>query len=231
MPDARTGKKPFAARRNFGLEEGVVFMMKRVFAVLAFAVALSGGVAVAVEEPKFHVSVHEGAFEVRDYPALVAAEVEVGGTREEASNAGFRLLAGYIFGGNTRRESIAMTAPVVQAPAASQKIPMTAPVIQTGNAGAWTVRFIMPEGSTLQSLPTPNNPQVKLITLPPQRFAVVRFSGLAGQADVVQRTETLRAFIGRRGLTAAGPPSLARYNPPWTLWFMRRNEVMIPLAS
>lgn len=185
----------------------------------------------AVEEPKFQVSVHEGAFEVRDYPALVAAEVEVSGSREEAANAGFRLLAGYIFGGNTRRESIAMTAPVVQAPTSSQKIPMTAPVIQTGNAGAWTVRFIMPEGATLQSLPMPNNPQVKLVALAPQRFAVVRFSGLAGQADVAQRTETLRAFIARRGLTAAGPPSLARYNPPWTLWFMRRNEVMIPLAS
>jgi len=184
----------------------------------------------AVEEPKFQVSVREDAFEVRDYPALVAAEVQVGGSREEASNAGFRLLAAYIFGGNTRRESIAMTAPVVQAPV-SQNVPMTAPVIQSGEAGAWTVRFIMPEGSTLQSLPTPNDPKVRLLELAPQRFAVVRFSGLAGAKDVERHTQELRAFMTRRDLNASGSPSLARYNPPWTLWFMRRNEVMIPLAT
>ncbi len=204
--------------------------MKQVFAVLAFFIGLSGGVAMAVEEPKFRVSIEEGAFEVRDYPALIAAEVDVGGSRDQASNDGFRLLARYIFGGNTRKESIAMTAPVVQAPV-SQNIPMTAPVIQTGEAGAWTVRFIMPEGSTLQSLPTPNDPKVRLVTLAPQRFAVVRFSGLAGARDVARRTEELRAFVTKRGLMASGPPALARYDPPWTLWFMRRNEVMIPLAA
>jgi hypothetical protein len=204
--------------------------MKQVFAVLAFVIALSGGVAMAAEEPKFRVTMEDGAFEVRDYPGLVAAEVDVGGSRDEASNAGFRLLARYIFGGNTRKESIAMTAPVVQAPA-SQNLAMTAPVTQTGQSGAWTVRFIMPAGSTLQALPTPNDPKVRLVDLAPQRFAVVRFSGLASVKDVAERTEELRVFMTRKGLTASGPSALARYDPPWTLWFMRRNEVMIPLAA
>ena len=105
----------------------------------------------ATEEPAFTASLKEGNFEVRNYPALVAAQVSVSGTRDEASNAGFKLLAGYIFGGNTRKQSIAMTAPVVQAQAGSETIAMTAPVIQTGvagQAGAWTVRFIMPSAYT-----------------------------------------------------------------------------------
>ncbi len=186
----------------------------------------------ATEEPAFVVSMKEGAFEVRNYPALVVAQVTVNGTRDEASNAGFKLLAGYIFGGNTRKQSIAMTAPVVQAPSANEKIAMTAPVLQTnvpGQADAWTVRFIMPKEYTLDTLPTPNDAKVQLMTLPPARFAAVTFSGLAREGDVAQRTAELNTYMASHALQAAGPPALARYNPPWTPWFMRRNEVLIAL--
>jgi hypothetical protein len=203
--------------------------MKSVFLGLLCALFLFGGVAMATEEPAFVLAAHEGDFEVRDYPALVAAEVSVTGSRDEAANAGFRLLAGYIFGGNTRRQSIAMTAPVVQARPTSETIAMTAPVTQTGGAGAWVVRFVMPSTYTLETLPTPNDARVRLIPVPAARYAVVRFSGLAQPADVERRTATLRAFIERRGLRAIGAASLARYDPPWTLWFMRRNEVWIPI--
>ena len=181
----------------------------------------------ATEEPAFVVAVHEGEFEVRDYPALVAAEVSVSGNRDEAANAGFRLLAGYIFGGNTRRQSIAMTAPVVQQRSNSEPIAMTAPVMQSGGAGAWVIRFVMPSAYTLETLPMPNDARVHLIPVPAARYAVVRFSGLAQPADVERRTATLRVFMERQRLRAIGPPSLARYNPPWTLWFLRRNEVWI----
>lgn len=187
----------------------------------------------ATEEPAFTVTMKEGAFEVRSYPALVAAQVNLMGTRGEASNAGFKLLAGYIFGGNTRKQSIAMTAPVVQLPTGSEKIAMTAPVIQTpmpGQSGAWTVRFIMPKEYTLDTLPTPNDPQVQLMLLPPTRFAVVTFSGLAREDDVALRTAELGAFAASHALQVVGPPSLARYNPPWTPWFMRRNEVLVALT-
>lgn len=200
----------------------------------AFALLLSfGKIAMATEEPAFTASLKEGAFEVRNYPALVAAEVSVRGAHDQASNEGFKLLAGYIFGGNTRKQSIAMTAPVVQTPAGGEKIAMTAPVIQSGVAGqadAWIVRFIMPAQYTLDTLPTPNDPKVQLVALPPARFAAVTFSGLAWEADVALRTAELNTYMANNALRALGPPALARYNPPWTPWFMRRNEVLIPIA-
>jgi len=189
-----------------------------------------GGKAMAVDEPAFRVIEADGAFEVRDYPALVVAEVTVTGTQDEAGNRGFRLLAGYIFGGNSRKQSIAMTAPVVQNQSSGEKIPMTAPVVQSEQAGSWTVRFIMPRGASLESLPTPTEPRVRLVALAPSRVAVVRFSGLAFASDVAAKTEELRAYIARHHWSALGPPLLARYNPPWTLWFLRRNEVMIPIS-
>lgn len=185
----------------------------------------------ATEEPAFSTVFQEGEFEVRDYPALLAAEVSVSGSRDEAANAGFRLLAAYIFGGNTRRQSIAMTAPVVQQGDTGEAIAMTAPVTQSGGDGAWVVRFVMPSKYTLETLPMPNEARVRLVPVPAQRFAVVRFSGLARPADVELRTATLRAFLARRELSASGPASLARYDPPWTPWFMRRNEVWIPVSS
>jgi len=192
------------------------------------SLALSGSPALAVEEPAFKTVLKEGSFEIRDYPAVVAAEVSVTGGQREASSKGFRLLAGYIFGGNKRRQSIAMTAPVVQR-LNSEKIAMTAPVTQIERAGSWTVRFTMPRGYTLETLPEPNDPKVSLRRLPAERFAVIRFSGLAGKADVDAKTIELLAAAKAHHLRAIGPVSLARYNPPWTLWFMRRNEVMVPV--
>ncbi len=203
-------------------------MMRILLGALA-ALALSGNHAMAVEEPSFRIAVREGAFEIRDYPALVVAEVVVTGEQKEAASRGFRLLASYIFGGNKKRQDIAMTAPVVQE-RSSEKIAMTAPVTQTEDAGTWTVRFTMPSAYSLEALPEPNDPRVQLITLAPTRFAVLQFSGLARPDDVAARTAELAAVVQARGLRVLGPSSLAQYNPPWTPWFMRRNEVMFPVA-
>lgn len=204
-------------------------MRNGIFGLLC-ALFVFGGVAMATEEPSFTVAVHEGDFEVRDYPALVVAEVSVSGSRDEASSAGFRLLAAYIFGGNTRRQNIAMTAPVLQERASGESIAMTAPVTQSGGDGAWVVRFTMPATYALESLPAPNDARVRLVSVPPQRHAVVRFSGLARPDEVDRRTGALRTFIEQQHLSATGAPSLARYDPPWTLWFMRRNEVWIRIT-
>ena len=190
---------------------------------------ITGGPAMATEEPPFAVEMRSGNCEIRQYPQLVAAEVVVEGSAAEATNSGFRMLAGYIFGGNTRRQSIAMTAPVIQAPSRGQSIAMTAPVLQVANGNAWTIRFVMPREHSLASLPIPNDQRVHLKTLPPARYAVIRFSGLTGTRAVEQRTRELRAFLVAHNLAASGPPQLARYDPPWTPWFMRRNEVLIPL--
>ena len=203
--------------------------LKHLVLTAALTTAFMGTDAMAVEEPAFKAVLQEGAFEVRDYPPLVVAEVTVSGDQKEAASKGFRLLAGYIFGGNTRRQSLAMTAPVAQAQT-SEKIAMTAPVTQIKAANAWVVRFTMPKGYSLDTLPQPNDPQVKLRALPASRFAVLQFSGLAGKDDVSAKTAELQERIAKHKLRPTGPVSLAQYNPPWTLWFMRRNEVMIEVA-
>jgi hypothetical protein len=180
----------------------------------------------ATEEPNYAVFLHEGACEVRDYPAAVVAEVSVAGDQSAAARKGFRLLAGYIFGGNRARQSIAMTAPVALEPT-GETIAMTAPVTQTRSDGAWIVRFTMPAAYSLEALPEPNDPAVKLRAVAPARFAAIRFSGLVSGAKFEARTAELLAFVEAHHLRAVGSASLAQYNPPWTLWFMRRNEVMI----
>ncbi len=196
---------------------------------LLLGVSLKGSPALAIEEPKFTVALQQGAFEVRDYAGTIVAEVTVAGDQKAAARQGFRLLAGYIFGGNTKRQSIAMTAPVSQKPT-SETIAMTAPVSQVPTDGGWVVRFTMPSAYTLTTLPEPNDQRVRLKAVPPARFAVVRFSGYANEAMVKAKTAELEAFVKQRHLKATGPAWLAQYNPPWTLWFMRRNEVMLPLA-
>lgn len=209
---------------------GQMNIMKSLHCALMLGLSLLGACAVATEEPSFTVSLAKGDCEVRDYPALVVAEVSVAGDRKEAASTGFRLLAGYIFGGNTTKQKIAMTAPVVQAAVGGEKIAMTAPVLQSGGNGNWVVRFIMPRGSTLETLPVPNNPKVQLQAVEPARMAVVRFAGLARQSAIAANTDILLGFIKAQHLYPIGAPSLAQYDPPWTLWFLRRNELMIPIA-
>ena len=179
--------------------------------------------------PDYIVTLQDGASEIRDYPALVAAEVTVGGDRSTAVRSGFRLLAGYIFGGNNGGTSIAMTAPVVQRPLPGTRIAMTAPVMQTQTGDDWTIQFMMPSGWTLETLPKPNNAQVHLCAVAPRRVAAQRFSGLGGEAEIRRQTIHLNAFLHHYHLKAAGVPELARYDPPWQPWFLRRNEILIEL--
>jgi hypothetical protein len=193
-------------------------------------VILAGGRAMAVEEPAYRTVLKDGAFEVREYPRLLAAEVTVPGGQRDAASRGFRLLAGYIFGGNAGERKIAMTAPVAQHPT-GETIPMTGPVTQTRDADRWVVRFTMPSTyQTLDSLPKPNDPRVVLREIPPARVAVLRFSGWAWRSDVEAKNGALLAAVAAHHLHATGPVTLAQYNPPWTLWFMRRNELMVALT-
>jgi hypothetical protein len=195
------------------------------------AAAAWASIAMAVEEPKFTRVLRDGDFELRDYPALVVAETSVSGAQKEAASKGFRVLAGYIFGGNQGQQDIAMTAPVAQTQATGEKIAMTAPVAQTQRqAGHWVVRFTMPSEYSLSTLPRPTDPRVVLRATPPARFAVLRFSGLARPGTVEAKSKDLLMRLTAQGLRALGPVSLAQYNPPWTPWFMRRNEVMVEVA-
>ena len=206
-------------------------MIQKILLCTLLLLSTLTGIAMATEEPSYTSILQDAPFEIREYPSLIAAEVTVSGERSDAVSAGFRLLAGYIFGGNTRKQSIAMTAPVTQNEAPNEKIAMTAPVMQSPDPAGWIIRFIMPASYTLETLPTPNDPKVRLVALPPKRLAVVRFSGLVDDNDVEQQTTLLRAFVAQQKLTSVGTPSLARYDPPWTLWFLRRNEIMLEVTS
>jgi hypothetical protein len=194
------------------------------FRLLALCgLCLVAGPAAAAEEPPYSVVLHEGSFEIRDYPALALAEVTAPGGRNSAAYSGFRTLAGYIFGGNARRQSIEMTAPVIESRPGA-----TGP---SSEPQGWVISFVMPRGLSLEALPKPNDKSVTLRQSRPTRFAVVRFAGLAGDDSVAAETAELKAFLAAKGLNPIGPPVIAQYDPPWTLWFMRRNEIMIPVGG
>jgi hypothetical protein len=182
-----------------------------------------------VEQAKYTVVESQGNIQIRDYAPMIVAEAEVIGERKEAINQGFRIIADYIFGNNVPKRNVAMTAPVIQQPA--EKIAMTAPVTHEGVAGSWKVSFVMPANYTMDTLPKPNNNAVKLEKVPGKRFAVIRFSGLAGEDSLKKHTDGLNAFIKNKKLDPLSQPTYAFFNPPWTLPFLRRNEVMIEIAK
>lgn len=194
----------------------------------AIAAAAAGPLMSRVEQPDYTIIETQGSIEIRDYAPMIAAETSVEGERTAAIGEGFRRIAGYIFGDNAPREQIAMTAPVQQQK--GSKIAMTAPVQQQGANGTWSVRFIMPKQWTMETLPAPTDTRVKLVPMPARRFAVIRFSGSADQAELDAKTSELLAFVRGRNLEPQGEPLYAFYNPPWTLPFFKRNEVMLEIT-
>lgn len=206
-------------------------MKKPIIWLLAITVILAallwGPIMSNVEQARYDVFETHGAIEIRDYAPMIVAEVSVTGDREKAISDGFRLIADYIFGNNISSQEVAMTAPVIQQP--SEKIAMTAPVIQQGDEGLWVVRFVMPSAYTMQTLPKPNNSEVILKEIAGKRFVVIRFSGLARDKSLEAHTKELEAFILENNLQTVSEPTYAFFNPPWTVPFLRRNEVMIEI--
>ena len=214
--------------------------------VLLTSTLLISGAAMATEEPNYTILSQTEDFELRRYESQLVAQTWVSGDQNTASRTGFKILADYIFGNNTapsgESSKISMTAPVAMqfevkqsenknGDNESQKIAMTAPVSikqeQQQNDGKWRVQFTMPSQYTMQTLPKPNNPDITIIEVPPQTYGVIKFSGLAGTEKVAAKTSELQSWMQTKNLAVTGTPELARYNPPWTLPFMRRNEVMI----
>jgi hypothetical protein len=188
------------------------------------------GTTMAIEEPKYTLTEESGEFELRAYAPMIVAETMVSGSLGKASNAGFRLIADYIFGNNISRaggnEKISMTAPVTVEPK-SEKINMTAPVSAEKAGEQWRIHFVMPSQYSLETLPTPNNPAVTLREVSASNYAVIRFSGFVGEGKTAEKTAELMEWLENKGIGPIGKPQLARYNPPWTLPFFRRNEVMV----
>ncbi|MDE2606128.1 MAG: heme-binding protein [Burkholderiales bacterium] len=193
---------------------------------MALATAHTG--AMAIEEPTYQVVRRLDGVEVRQYAPYVVAQVRVDGSADEAGRQAFPILAGYIFGKNKGERKLEMTAPVTQAPV-PVKMAMTAPVTQTAANGGYIVQFVLPREVTLATAPAPLDPRVELREVPGARVAVIRYSGFWSQSNYEEHLEKLEAALRAAGLAWSGEPVLARYNPPFTPWFLRRNEVWLQL--
>lgn len=196
---------------------------------IASLFAFSGS-SMAIEKAKYQVLESAKNFELRQYAPRIVAETMVEGKFKEVGNKGFRLLYDYISGSNVRKQSISMTAPVTQE-AASEKIAMTAPVNQESAGEKWRITFLMPLEYTLESLPQPLDKRIKLKQEPGSLMAAIQYSGTWSQKRYEEKKALLEVEIERRGLKPVGVPVWARYDPPFMPWFLRRNEVLIPVEQ
>ncbi len=198
---------------------------------ITMAIALAGfGVkeTTAIEEASYKVVKKDREFEIRDYEPHILAETVVEGDFEKAGSRAFKMLFQYISGDNRSRSKVAMTAPVAQEPM-GEKMKMTSPVGQRRVQEEWVISFMMPGSYTLETLPEPVNPWVTLRQVPARRMATIRYSGVWSEKSYLLHKQKLEAWIHSEGLTRAGDPVWARYNPPFMLWFLRRNEILIPV--
>ena len=200
--------------------------MRRILLLLSvFAMPL---ISHAIEEPEHDVIKSFDRVELRRYAPYVVAEVVLDGSAEDAGNRAFPILAGYIFGKNKGEKQFAMTAPVTQT-AVPARMDMTAPVTQSAVAGGMRVQFVLPKGVTLATAPEPIDPRVQLREVPAGTWAVIRYSGSWSQANYLEHLDALKAALQTAGVATQGEPVLARYNAPFTPWFMRRNEIWLAL--
>lgn len=188
------------------------------------------GVRTGTAEPSFTVQRRVHGVDIRRYGPRIAAETTIDADEEKARNEGFRRLAGYIFGGNTAKSKIAMTAPVAQQQ--GEKIAMTAPVAAArDDRGQWVIRFFTPAEYTMDTLPTPNDDRVRLVDVPAETVAVLRYSGIASPAAVASHSEELLTTLRDNGFEPRGKPFSWFYDPPWTIPFRRRNEVVVGVEN
>ena len=211
------------------LEKAVMLNSMRIIHAAA-VIVLGATDAMAIEEASYEVVEKDGRFEVRDYAPHILAETIVDGDREEAGGKAFRRLFRYISGENRSREKVAMTAPVSQEPR-GEEIKMTAPVGQQRVEGQWAISFMMPSTYTLESLPEPKDQSISLRQVPARRMAAVRYSGFWSEKSYRRHRQALESWIHDAGLTVVGEAVWARYNPPFTPWFLRRNEILIPVDA
>jgi hypothetical protein len=208
------------------VSEPLISLIVRIILVLGLTFT---GTAMAIEEPRYSVLENTPPFELRSYEPMIVAEVQVDGDLDTASRQGFQLIAAYIFGKNQVNDGADNSAPIIieERPSKSAKIAMTAPVIVENNAERWTVSFVMPAEYTLATLPKPLDPRVQIKTLPAVKKAVIQFTGFYNSQKVTEKTIELEGWIRGNNLQAIGSPQFARYDPPWTLPFFRRNEILI----
>ena len=209
--------------------------------VIGIGLLIMSGSASATEKPDYTVIKTDGNFEIREYPSMILAEVTVEGDRRTANTRGFRKLAAFIFGDNQSQNKVAMTTPVMSKP---EKIKMTSPVVSSPvitdmtspvtrsleEEGRWTVNFMMPNKYTMETLPKPNDPDIRIFKSEPCRTVSIRFNGNNSTKNIVKNETKLRAYIDEQELVVSGTPEYAGYDAPWVPALMKRNEVHFRLA-
>ncbi len=206
----------------------------RAFMILLSALWLAGcsvfGDRSSYEAPDYTVLENIGPdTEVRQYAPRLVAEATVDNQEPDAGrNAAFRLLFDYVSGNNQAAESISMTVPVETL--AGEKIAMTVPVEASKASGTMSMRFFFPGGHTRQNAPQPLDPRVKILELPETVAAVRTYTGSTGEQHLIGEQATLLSQLEGTAWRAAGEPSALFYDPPWTLWFLRRNEAVVPVT-
>ncbi|MGB1350767.1 MAG: SOUL family heme-binding protein [Luminiphilus sp.] len=181
---------------------------------VVFVAALFVSTTSAIEEPTYSLvtSWESPDIEIRDYDSRILATTRM----TEGQNSGFRVLAGYIFGGNENEQEIAMTAPVQRTMPGEQEAEMA---------------FVVPRAYSMEELPTPDDSRVEFREEPAYRAAVIRFSGWVNDKKAERYWQTLIAFLEEQGIQPVGDPTLNQYNPPWTPPFMRRNEIIVAVVA
>jgi hypothetical protein len=203
--------------------------MKRTLSVIVAALALAGP-AMALEEPRYEVVRSTSDFELREYPAYAVVETATDGDPDAARNAAFDRLFKYISGNNRAQQKIEMTLPVVVKPAG--KIEMTAPVVTRLGEGSGTLmQFVLPSRFDASKAPQPTDPAVRVRDVAAQSIAARRYSGRPSESNYRENEAKLLASLQGAGLVPTDVPRLAVYNPPFTPWFMRRNEVLVPVEA
>ncbi len=184
----------------------------------------------ALEEPKYSVLKEYENFEIRNYDSYLVAEVDIEGSYNKTGNEAFRILAGYIFGDNQSSTKMNMTAPVEsEAIQPSERMNMTAPVFSNKNVNGYTYRFVMESKYTQETLPVPNNSKIRITEIKDRVMAVISFSGRWSQKNFEKHEQILVNDLKNEGIGVASEAIYARYNAPFTPWFLRRNEIMFEI--
>ena len=211
-------------------------MKKKIFvttilllSVLAFGAAMIGPIMSNVEVPAYKILKKEQNIEIRQYPPLIIAEVKTAGSRQASISDGFRILADFIFGNNEGEKQLSMNGPITQQEGI--KIAMTAPVQQEKTDAEWAISFIMPSKFSIDTIPNPINDRIKIIQIPSKRYAVITFSGRSTEENLTKHTNELGKYMNGSSYSKVGNAKYAFYNPPWTLPFLRRNEVQFELTE
>jgi len=182
----------------------------------------------SASEPKYQILVDSDKIEIRQYPPMVVAQTVVNTDYKDSSSQGFNRLAGYIFGNNKNKQKMSMTAPVFQEQEFSI-MDMTVPVIQQKTQKVWLMAFVLPQNYTVSSAPTPLDSAVLIKDIPSKKVAVIKYSGSLSEQGIEEKSEELKHWLFKKGYKPISTSRSAAYDPPWTLPFLRRNEVHIDI--